>query len=247
MSHNEYMDKKIILGLTTTCGSHWRGKIKEIDELGVKEVSLFPTCLSLAQRREMYNLLEKTGLESIPHVHLRSDDMETWELDFLCDRYKTRVFNMHPCLESYKFIQNNPKYREKIFIENFFLESHKKEFTRDCLKKHNIAGICLDFSHLATEKELCDEDYKRTCEIINLYPIGCNHISGFESGFLKKLFKLGEKISLHRCRDNSQLDYLKQFPASYFSPYLSIELENSFAEQLEFKKYIEEILKTIAG
>ena len=154
---------------------------------------------------------------------------------------------MHPCLESYKFIQNNPKYREKIFIENFFLESHKKEFTRDCLKKHNIAGICLDFSHLATEKELCDEDYKRTCEIINLYPIGCNHISGFESGFLKKLFKLGEKISLHRCRDNSQLDYLKQFPASYFSPYLSIELENSFAEQLEFKKYIEEILKTIAG
>ena len=128
---------------------------------------------------------KKLGVDARLHfqIELRSDDMETWELDFLCDRYKTRVFNMHPCLESYKFIQNNPKYREKIFIENFFLESHKKEFTRDCLKKHNIAGICLDFSHLATEKELCDEDYKRTCEIINLYPIGCNHISGFESGF----------------------------------------------------------------
>ena len=33
------MNQKILLGLTTTKGSDWRGKVKEIDKLGLKEIA----------------------------------------------------------------------------------------------------------------------------------------------------------------------------------------------------------------
>lgn len=237
------MDKKILLGLTTTPGSDWRGKIKEIDQLGIKEISLFPTCLDFSQRRQMYGLLEKTNLEAIPHVHLREEDFEDGELAYLTERYKTEVFNLHPNSTAFGFIQKHPDLRKKIFVENLFNNYSKGNLNLDNFKKYGVAGICLDFSHMATEKEICREYYQRVLEILKIYPVGCNHISGFKSNFLKRILKLGAKMSSHWCFDESWLDYLKEFPASYFSPYLSIELENPFAEQLEFKKYLEQILK----
>ncbi len=89
------MVKNILLGLTTiTVGGEWKKKVKEIDELGVKEIALFPTGLNIAERKELYQLLENTKLEKIPHVHLR-DDMKCDELDYLVNRFKAEVFNVH--------------------------------------------------------------------------------------------------------------------------------------------------------
>ena len=36
------MKKKILLGLTTITPGEWKNKVKEIDELGLKEIALFP-------------------------------------------------------------------------------------------------------------------------------------------------------------------------------------------------------------
>jgi hypothetical protein len=66
------MERKILLGLTTTPRSDWREKIREIDELGLEEAALFPTFIHLPERKELYGLLEKTGIKKAPHVHLRA-------------------------------------------------------------------------------------------------------------------------------------------------------------------------------
>ena len=51
------MAKKILLGLTTIAeGGEWKNKVKEIDKLDIKEIALFPTCLNLAERKELYQL-----------------------------------------------------------------------------------------------------------------------------------------------------------------------------------------------
>jgi len=45
------MKRKVLLGLTTTFGSDWRAKIKEIDKLKIQEIALFPTCLGEKNRK----------------------------------------------------------------------------------------------------------------------------------------------------------------------------------------------------
>ena len=42
--------------------------------------------------------------------------------------------------------------------------------------------------------------------------------------------------------DLSELDYVKKY-VKYLSPICAIELENSFKQQLEAKKYIENIIR----
>lgn len=86
--------KEILLGLTTTPKSNWIRKIDQIDEYKIKKIALFPTFLKIEDRKELYDLLEKTCLEEIPHVHLR-DDMEEWELEMYIQKYNTQVFNIH--------------------------------------------------------------------------------------------------------------------------------------------------------
>ena len=133
-------NKNILVGLTTTKGSDWRTKSEEIKKFGIKEIALFPTGLRLEERKELYVLLEKTGLEKIPHVHLR-DDMEEWEMDFLVERYKTEVFNFHADEWGVKSLQYD-KYLDRMYVENF---TEIDRCFADCVKK--CAGICLDVSH----------------------------------------------------------------------------------------------------
>ena len=102
-------NKKILPGLTTITPGEWKNKVKEIDELGLKEIALFPTCLDYKARHELYHLLEKTGLSSIPHVHLREEDFEVEELDYLVKRFKTQVFNVNPTLRTMEFLKRNKK------------------------------------------------------------------------------------------------------------------------------------------
>ena len=37
--------RKILVNITTLTKDIWKEKIKEINELGIKETALFPTCL----------------------------------------------------------------------------------------------------------------------------------------------------------------------------------------------------------
>jgi len=58
------MEKKILLGLTTTPKSDWREKVREIEKFRIKEIALFPTMLEMKGRKKLYGLLERTNLRA---------------------------------------------------------------------------------------------------------------------------------------------------------------------------------------
>jgi len=214
-------------------------KVEEIDRLGIKELALFPTCLGLEERRELYGLLEGTGLENIPHVHLR-DDMENWEFDYLIGRYGTQVFNFHPDASSVDML-NRGEYLDRMYIENL---TEIDGIFLDCLEK--CAGVCLDVSHWEDQGMIQkNKGYDGLENILQKNKIGCCHISAMNDHFtVWPNYITGKKIryySNHKLKDLSELDYVGKY-VRYLPEIVSIELGNTFAEQLEIKKYLERII-----
>lgn len=225
---------KILPTITTI--TNWRKKIKESKELGLTEVALFPTSLSLKEREELYQLLKKTKIRRIPFVHLRSD-MVIGELDYLVKNYKTGVFNIHSSLES-KFAGNIQKYHK--YKKILYIENTSKPLDKEELKK--VAGICLDSTHLENDRIFRKEIYRHNIKIIKKLGCGCNHI-----GPVKKFpsFEKEEIVSMdnhHFFKKLSEFNYLKKYPANFFGEYAALELENSIREQLEAKNYIIKLL-----
>ena len=226
--------RKILLGVTTTYGSDWKEKIKEIKKFKLKEVAFFVTCLDKKQRQEFYDLVKTTGVEA-PFVHIRSD-MEVEELDYLVKNFKTKVFNIHTERE-YPLEYDLSKYQKKIFVENIFFGLSEEE-----VKKWG--GICLDLAHLDEDSFSRKDKYKKNKKIIERNFIGCNHISAIlkepredkEAGF--------SRHDCHFLNNLSELNYLRKYPLSYFSDYVAIELENTLEEQLKIREYIIKIINS---
>jgi len=234
------MTKKILLGLTTTPDSDWHEKIREIDELGIKELALFPTFLKLDERKELYGLLEATGLETIPHVHLR-DNMEMWELDYFVDRYKTKAFNIH----SHQVVANH--YKESKYVDMIYVENHY-HIDDDFMYAISLyAGVCPDFSHWEDYGVIQQSDsYNRFPEILKTKKIGCCHVSAMRDyPIVLKNYLNGEEVKVygwHKFEKLSELDYLKKY-LGYLPDLISIELENSFKEQILARDYIINMIK----
>ena len=229
---------KILLGLTTTKGSDWRGKVKEIDKLGLKEIALFPTCLEIKERRELYKMLEKTNLKEIPVVHLRHD-FKKWELAYLIKRFKTRFFNTH-----FDKVNKNFLAESKGNLKEIYLENHV-DFSSGSFHLLDIfAGLCLDVSHWHDYNHIQKlGNYKKFPEILKKYKIGFCHISAMRE---KPVFEIenGRRLKYynsHWLRDLSELNYVKRYK-KYLPSVCAIELENSFKEQIKAKKYLEKIL-----
>lgn len=225
--------RKILLSVTTTKNSDWEKKIKEADELDLKEIALFLTGLENEKRKKLIKLLEKSEIESIPLLHLRSD-MKLAELDYFWKNYQTKVFTLHSQSE-FPLIYDYSKYQNLIFIENVYQPLNLAEIK-------NFAGICLDISHLENDRILNKEKFKHNIKVIEKYPLGGNHLS-----CLKKIpFRDNKgylRYDYHNLEDLSELDYLKQYPLSYFSQIIAIELENSLQDQLRARDYIINLLK----
>jgi len=231
--------KKILLGLTTTAGSDWRDKVEEIKELNLTELALFPTFLNPQERQELYGLLEQTPLVSLPYVHLR-DDFSDAELDLLINRYKTKVFSCHSNGAGYALLNRLPKYNSLIYVENPANAKEMPGFSAANFTQYQVTGLCLDLSHLAvsqlTDKKLAAE----VAVVMKRWPLGVNHISGFSSNAVMRFFHSAK--ANHHLNSLTELDYLKDLPASYFAKYICLELENSFLEQNEVKQYLDLIL-----
>ncbi len=230
----------ILLGLTTTPNSDWRAKIEEIKKFNLKEIALFPTCLEIEERKELYNLLEKTSIERIPHVHLRHD-FEKWELDLLSNKYDTQLFNIHASTEALHLLEHK-KYRSQIYVENLY---EVNDLFFEVLDK--CGGLCLDASHFEdyayVQKLPHYEDLKKC---IDKYKIGCCHVSAVSEPF--EMFRepdgTDRKIfSHHVVKHLTDLDYVQKY-VQYLPKFISIELENSFEEQLKAKDYLEKIITT---
>lgn len=229
--------KKILLGLTTTPYSDWRAKVKEIARYHIKEIALFPTFLTLSERKELYALLEEFPDLQIPHVHLRGD-MDEDEIGYFVKRFKTKVFNIHTEKSKFGPKKYYPKYAAKIYVENI------KSFpTVSELKKY--AGFCLDCAHwenMVLMDYASDKELKRRENILKSFKVGCAHISAIK----KKLHRdRGETHDMrhdsHYMDSLSNFDYIKRY-AKYLPNIISIELEDSFKKQLKVKKCLEKIL-----
>jgi len=229
---------KILLGLTTTRGSDWRDKMREIDEFGIKEIAAFPTCLELPERKELYEALKGSKIESIPHLHIRSD-MEEWELDFFRDQYGTELFNIHPSDEGLALISNNPEYQSKIYLEN------TGELSNNFFSGlPNSAGLCLDFTHWYDYQYLQNRsDYQNFDQTIRKYSIGCCHISAIKpnSCYVIEGDKKNLEFNSHTFANLSEFDYINKVK-EYLPEVISIELSNTLKEQMEVKKYLEELI-----
>lgn len=221
----------MMLPTITTIGPDWRDKVKRAGELGLKEVNIFPTCLKQKERQEFYQLLDKAGIRKIPFVHLRQG-MAPSELDFLIEKYKTEVFNIHTNRE-FSFQYDYQKYRDKIYIENTIEPYDEKEIKE-------FAGICIDFAHLENARIFKPKLYEHNIKVIEKYKCGCNHISPAVNFSLYDEAGRSEHHP-HTLINLSQLNYLKNYPAKYFSHYIGIELENNIDEQIRAIEYIKSI------
>lgn len=231
------MTKKLLPGLTTTPRSDWREKIKEIDKFQLNEIALFPTFLKVNERKELYDLLQKTDLKRIPHIHLR-DDMEEWELDLFSEKYQTEFYNIHPQPPDLVMLKKMKSKINNVYVENLEkIDDYFFEIADMC------QGICLDLSHWEDEGIL--EGYDIFSKRIKEYKIGCSHISAIKKEYTTwRHYATNELINLysdHLLQDFNELDYVKKY-VEYLPEYVSIELENSFSEQLKIKEYLEKII-----
>lgn len=228
---------KIYPTITTGDRSNWRDKIREINYLKLEEVAVFPTLLEKSERKNLYQLIKESSIKKIPIVHLRSD-MEIDELDFFAKKYDTQIFNAHSSKEfpiDEKWLR---EYRELIAIEN----THDSPLEEEEIRKYG--GICLDLSHLENVRILDKERYDKEVEVISKFKIRCNHISVIKKDFTfvdNKRRKL--RYDSHKLEDNSELDYLKNYPVHYFSNFCAMELKNSIAEQIEAIKYVNSFMQ----
>jgi len=228
-------NRKILPTITTISNNLWRNKIEEAKKLKLKEVFVFLTALDKKERKELYKLLKETEIERIPFVHIRSD-MELSELDYLVKNYETEVFNVHT-EKQYPFLYDYSKYKHMICIENVCA------FRLDEKEIKNYAGICLDFTHLENVRLIDKKAYEHDIRVLKKYPIKCNHISAIRKSPFSKKESARLRHDCHYLEDLSELDYLKKYPANYFSRFIAIELENNIKEQLKIKDYIVDLLK----
>lgn len=223
-----FMDRKTILpGLTTTSGSDWRAKIREIDRLRIRQVALFPTCLESGEREELYRRLGETKLESIPHVHLRGEDMAPHELDFLVNRYRTKVFNIHSLAE-YPINFDYSRFAGRICIEN-------TGFVPTAGELAGFAGLCVDFAHWESGLLAKNPNYRDFRDLVERFPVGCCHVSALSETPVQD--HDGPSYDNHRLSDLSALDYIRKY-VRYFPDIVSVELENPLAEQGEVIRFL---------
>lgn len=226
---------KILPAITTIFD--WREKIEEVKSLGLEEVALFLTFVNPKERQEIFNLLKSAKVSSIPFVHLRSDHLPG-ELDYLIKNYHTKVFNIHTKKE-YPYPADYEQYKDMIYIENTYEPLDEEEV-------EEFAGICLDLSHLESDRLFRPAIYKHNIGMIEKYGCGCNHIGPAKNNFSlieRREIKYLKNQHPHFLKNLSELDYLRNYPKNYFSEFAALEMENDIKEQLEAKDYISEFLK----
>lgn len=229
---------KLIPNITTTGGSDWKNKLKEIKDLKIEEVAFFPTCLSKEQRNNFYELLKQSSIKRIPFVHLRND-MDVSELDFLVKNYGTKIFNVHPERDYPIDKEWLVDYKDIICIEN----TPYSPLDENEIK--NYGGICLDFAHLEDKRLLNLKVYENEIAVLSKFTIKCNHVSAIKKDFSSIDRKKGElHYDSHHMDNLSEMDYLRNYPIQYFSDFCAIELDNKISEQLEAIKYINNFMGT---
>lgn len=222
----------IVVGITCTTvrrkKEHWKEQLKEINQLQIKEIALFPCTLNYNERKEMYHLLEKSTVKEIKLVHLRDEDFTEAELDYFSRRFNTKVFNCH----ADHFDQLYEKFPH--FHHNIALEFRAENKIKNKLEPNKMGGFCVDLAHfnIALHKKYQEAEY--TLKYLPHTPILANHLSGYSQK---------REMDLHFVTNVHQFDFLTGLPSEVFSRNICFELENSIPAQLRYKEYVARLLQ----
>ena len=217
---------KIYPSITGNTKKELEEKIDEVNNLKIKEIPLFVQRLTKVERKVIYQLLEKSTVKRIPLVHIKNK-MNLEELEYLKREFNTDYFTIH---------ESGFDHLDKWtgFEKDLFLEMSTDDTVKDNVKVENIGGFCVDLSHYKKQKDRETIDYEYVYnrrKETQLFK--CNHVSGYSPQ---------QMTDLHFVDTVSSFDYLKELPGFVFGEVVAIEVFNSIARQLEFKKYIENLL-----
>jgi hypothetical protein len=223
---------RIIPGLTSTKKERIPTFIEDLAREGISEIALFPTCLEKAERSALYRELELLPGLRIPHVHARAD-FDEGELDYLCERFSTEMFNIHPDASTHPFGTIPARHARKMYVENVEQIPCEAEL-------EPLGGICPDFSHWANAVAFGRPGYDTAMRrLAGHYPIGCCHLSALRPGVPNPWH--GE-WDHHEFGSLADLDYLKDYSAFMPPMWASLELENPLSQQLQARHHLEALL-----
>ena len=222
------MIKRILISITGKNRKDWKSKLEEIEALKIKEACLFLEFYNKEKREEIYQALLNSKIESIPLVHIRHDMIKE-ELKFLKHKYKTKYFTIHEI----NFEQDD-LLKWKGFYKNLCLEMNFDNYVSSKVKVEKIDGFCVDLAHFKVAKEMQNKDFEYVFNKRKFKKyFDCNHLNGWD----KKT-----NCDMHTINSLKDFDYLKTLPDFLFGKVIALEVFNSIKEQLEFKKYLIEVL-----
>lgn len=228
MATINFAKKRISVSITGKKEKDWRDKLDEINDLKIKEVSLFLELYDKAQREKIYKALLDSKIKNIPLVHIRHD-MTKDELKFLKNTYKTRYFTLHEIN-----FQQDDILKWKGFYKNLCLEMNFDDFVSKKVKVEKIDGFCVDLAHFKVGMEMLNKDFEYVFDRKeNRKYFDCNHLNGWNPKTNR---------DMHTIHDLSNFDYLRTMPKLLFGKVIALETFNSIKEQLEFKKYLTNLL-----
>lgn len=223
---------QILPGLTSTRRERIPDFVADLRASHVRSIALFPTAIERTAREELYRELEAIGGLAIPHVHLRTD-MHDDEIAYLTSRFSTEVFNIHPRASAHPYGSVPSRYASRIYVEN-------SEVPPDHEDLRAAAGLCPDYSHIESAKLRSDTDYvDRVLRAANEHPIGCCHISAIRPG---EANAYNGGSDHHNFRRLAEFDYVARYADILPTRWISLELENPLAEQIEAAEHIGRLL-----
>ena len=218
----------IIPGLTSTRKDRIPAWIQGLRHSAVRTVALFPTVLSSSERRALYEELSTIEGLHVPHVHLRTDCDER-EMEYLTRTFGTSLFNIHPAGTRHEFGSVPVGFESRVYVENVDAPPADHELGE-------LGGICVDYSHLESARARGRGDYVATVERqMSEFPIGCCHVSAIRKDD-PNAWNGGPDH--HEYLDLSHLDYMTRYAESLPPEWASLELENTFDEQLDAIEYL---------
>lgn len=221
--------KRILVGITGFREKDWKNKLKEIDKFKITKVSLFLERFSRKQREKIYQALLDSRIKEIPLVHIRND-MKKEELAFLSKNFGSSYFTIHE--DGFKIMK---KWRG--FYKDLYLEMNTDSFISQSVRVERIGGFCVDLSHFKIEAAKWSKEFEYIFKRRKtLHYFDCNHLNGYSPE---------KNTDLHRVKSLKDFDYLKTLPEFLFGDVIALEVDNSIAEQLKFKKYLSELLNNL--
>jgi len=209
----------------------WKKRLDEAKRLQIKEVSLFLTTLNQKGREEFYEYLGRSGIEQVPHVHIRHDFTEK-ETQWLADRYGAKYFTIHLSLLK--------KFSKWKIAKKLCVEYNPTEFLGKNLESlkllDKVAGLCLDITHYHLAPRYgFDKGFKIINELLKKYPVVINHLNGMS----KKVSGRPALDDMHFIRDmKKNFWHLDNTPKNLFSKNIYLEVSNSIPKQIEIRDWL---------